>query len=195
MLQHVTVPEGISGAWRVERFEIGKSDAAMSLFHYGSRAPSPGIYTRLMRGRQVVMSDVPAEMRDHYEPVRRARDEVLINGLGLGMVAQACLDKPGVSRVTVVEFSLDVIALVAPHYQERYGDRLCIVHADAFAYVPDLPSYGAVWHDIWDDLCEDNLVEMTRLKRKYGRRADWQGCWSEGAVRAHKRRTARAWWR
>ena len=111
------------------------------------------------------------------------------------MVLQACLEKPSVTRVTVVELSADVIALVAPHYQERYGERLRIVHADAYTYKPDLPRYGCVWHDIWDDLCEDNLPQMTALKRKYSRRADWQGCWSEATVRAHKRRTARAFWR
>jgi hypothetical protein len=195
LIQPVSVPEGISGAWRVERFEIDKMGAAISLFRDGGRAPQPGTYTRLMRGRQIVMSDTPAEMRDHYEPARRACGEVLINGLGLGMVAQACLEKPSVARVTVVELSADVIALVAPHYQERYGERLRIVHADAFTYQPDVARYGVVWHDIWDDLCEDNLPEMTRLKRKYGRRADWQGCWSEGVVRTHRQRTARAAWR
>lgn len=195
MIPAVDVPEGIRGAWRVERFEISETDAAFALFSYGGRAPRPGTYTRLMCGRDVVMSDTPAEMYDHYGAVRAATGEVLINGLGLGMVVQACLEKPTVQRVTVVEIDADVIALVAPHYQERYGVRLRIVHADAFAYKPDLPSYGAVWHDIWSDLCEDNLPEMTRLKRKYARRTDWQGCWSEREVRAHKRRTANAWWR
>lgn len=195
MITAVSVPEGVSGAWRVERFEIGKEDAAFALFSYGGRAPRPGTYTRLMRGGTVVMSDTPAEMHDHYAPVRAATGEVLINGLGLGMVVQACLEKHSVARVTVVELSEDVISLVAPHYQQRYGGRFRVIHASAFDYKPDLPAYGAVWHDIWDDLCEDNLPEMTRLKRKYARRADWQGCWSEHEVRAHKRRTANAWWR
>jgi hypothetical protein len=46
--------------------------------------------------------------------------------------------------------------------------------------------YGMVWHDIWDSFCGDNLPEMTRLKRKYGRRADWQGCWGEWQCRRHR---------
>lgn len=195
MITPVTVPEGVSGAWRVERFEIGKHDAALSLFSYGARTPRPGTYTRLMCRGTVVMSDTPAEMSDHYVAVRAAHGEVLVNGLGLGMVVQACLNKPNVARVTVIELSDDVISLVAPHYQTMFGERFRVVHADAFEYKPDLPNYGACWHDIWPDLCEDNLPEMTRMKRKYARRADWQGCWSEGAVRAHKRRTANAFWR
>jgi hypothetical protein len=195
LIQPVTVPEGSAGQWRVERFEITKEDAAFSLFSYGSRTPRPGMYTRLMRGGTVVMSDTPAEMYDHYDAVRAATGEVLINGLGLGMVVAACLDKESVERVTVIEIDSDVISLVAPHYTARYGERLRVIHADAFVYKPDVAFYGCVWHDIWPDLCEDNLPEMTRLKRKYARRAAWQGCWSEREVRAHKRRTARAAWR
>lgn len=195
MIGPVIVPEGQSGAWRIERFEITAYDSAMSVFSFGGRAPRPGTYTRLMRDRTVVMSDTPAEMRDHMSAVHNAAGDVLINGLGLGMVLQACLDRTQVTSATVVELSPDVIALVAPHYQERYGDRLRIVQASAFDYKPDLPRYGMVWHDIWDDLCTDNLPEMTRLKRKYARRADWQGCWSEYEVRAHARRDRRNEWR
>jgi Spermidine synthase len=110
----VQVPEGTSGDWRVEKFVVSPEDSARSLFSYRDRAPSPGTYTRLMRGRTVVMSDVPAEMRDHWSAVHHATGSVLINGLGLGMVLQACLEKPEVTDVTVIEFSADVIRLVAP---------------------------------------------------------------------------------
>ena len=36
-----------------------------------------------------------------------------------------------------------------------------------------------------------NLAEMTRLKRRFARRADWQGCWGEELLRAQKRREQR----
>lgn len=195
MIGQVTLPEGTSGNWRIERFTISKEDTMLALFGYGSRAPRPGTYTRLMRGGQIVMSDTPAEMHDHYEPVRRARGRVLINGLGLGMVLQACLEKSEVEHVVVVELSEDVISLVAPHYQERYGDRLTIVNADAYTWKPVDARYAVAWHDIWDDLCVDNLEGMARLKRKYARRVDWQGCWAQAEVRAYRDRNRRSGWR
>lgn len=53
-----------------------------------------------------------------------------------------------------------------------------IINADAFAYKPPKSKrYGAVWHDIWANICADNLPEMHKLHRKYGRIADWQGSW------------------
>lgn len=196
-LKQVDVPEGSSGAWQVSRFTLSREQSDVERIRAivsGGRGVPEGTYTRLTRHGHVVMSDTPDEMRDHREPVRHARGHILINGLGLGMVLQACLDKPEVEHATVIDASADVIALVAPHYQARYGDRLTIIHADAFTWQPPKNThYAMVWHDIWDDLCTDNLPEMARLKRKYGRRADWQDCWGEGITRAHARRERREW--
>lgn len=188
LLPKVTVPEGKSGDWKIERFTVSELDARIDAFRSGRRAVRAGTYTRLLRGGHVIMSDTPAEMWDHYEPVRRARGAVLINGLGLGMVLQAVLAKPDVTDVTVIEASPDVIALVAPHYTDP---RVTIMQADAIAYCPPAGKrYAVVWHDIWDDICADNLPEMHRLHRKYGRRCDWQGSWARDLCECQARRAA-----
>lgn len=182
MLQ-VNVPEGVSGEWRVEKFSISPTESMVSMFSYGSRAPSPGTYTRLMHNNTVVMSDTPAERADHYAAVRYATGHVLINGLGLGMVLLNCMVKPEVERATVIEYSQDVIALVAPHYKEKFGDKIEIIHADALEWKPPKGvRYGMVWHDIWTYICTDNYDDMKLLHRRYGRKADWQGSWSRPEV-------------
>ena len=175
LLERVDIPEGERGLWKVERFEISKMDSAMSLFSYKARAPSPGTYTRLLRGRHCVMSDTDAEMRDHWQPVHKAKGYILLNGLGIGMVLKGCLKKPEVTKATVIEIDQDVIALVGPHYNDPRVEIIC---ADAYEYQPPKGvRYGMVWHDIWSDICSDNLDGMKKLHRKYGRRADWQGSW------------------
>lgn len=176
----VTVPEGERGPWKVERFTISEEKASLAnismMFKPGGRRCRAGTYTKLTRDGEIIMSDTPDEKRDHYWFVNRARGHVLINGLGLGMVLGAVLLKSEVERATVVEASEDVIALVGPHYA---CDRVEIVHGDALTWKPPAGvRYGAVWHDIWDDICADNLPEMKRLHRRYGRRADWQGSWA-----------------
>ena len=169
MLERVSIPEGKMGAWEVSRFVVSDEDAQRQMFQMmkTGRYTPPGEYTKLTRSGYLVMSDTPDEMRDHYEIVRQASGHVLINGLGIGMVLRAVLKKPEVKRVTVVEKSADVIALVGPSYA---SERVEIVHADAFDYQPPKGvRYGAVWHDIWDDICGDNLAGMTKLKRSNGR--------------------------
>lgn len=192
IIKQVDVPSGTSGNWTVEKFTVTGNEFQ----GFGPRFVPPGTYTRLLLGRTVVMSDTPDEMRDHYEAVRKATGNVLIAGLGLGMVLQAVLDKPDVKHVRVIEKSKDVIALVAPTYVEKYGNRLTIVNADIFEWSPPkcaivAGGYDCAWFDIWNNLCTDNLAEMTRLKRRYGRWAKWKGCWGEDLLRHEARRQAR----
>ena len=182
----VNVPEGRSGKWEVNRFEIPKG----ALRNYGHRYPPPGAYTRLMWGETVVMSDTPAEIRDHYPLFHAAENaaelchrtcagggSALIHGLGLGIALKGVLDA-GLRYATVIEKSSDVIALVAPYYRELYLDRVRIIHADALTWQPPKGAlYDVVWHDIWDNICAGNLPEMHRLHRRYGRRSRWQKSW------------------
>ena len=182
-MKKVEIPEGTSGAWRVERFDVSESEARFA--NIRGRYIRPGTYTRLMRGGTVVMSDTPAEMNDHYMAVRHAKDHVLIHGLGLGMVLDACLEKPNVSKATVIELSEEVISLVAPFYKAKWGDKVEIIHADALVWTPPKQSFfGMVWHDIWDYICADNLDDMKRLHRRYGRRCEWQGSWARELIRS-----------
>ena len=177
LIPNVSLPNAEHEPWKLEQFTIDKEDAMMALFHYKGRAPSPGTYTRLMRNRTVVMSDVPAEKRDHIDPVLNATGHILLNGLGIGMVLNACLRKPEVTKATVIEISQDLIDIVGPHYLT--DKRVEIICADAMNYAPPKGvRYGMVWHDIWDDICSDNLPDMHKLHRKYGKRADWQGSWA-----------------
>lgn len=191
----VNVPEGSAGSWRIECFTVSPTAAQFSALREGSRAVSPGTYTALKRDGYVIMSDTPAEIGDHLEAIRKAHGHCLVNGLGLGMVLQAIARKPEVTKVTVIEKSADVIALVAPHYAAMFGDKVEIVNADAYEYQPPKGvRYGAVWHDIWDDLCTDNLPEMERLHRKYGRRCDWQGSWGKWLLQYRRQREQRRGW-
>lgn len=124
------------------------------------------------------MSDTHAEKMDHAEAVRRAKGIILINGLGIGMVLNAALLKREVEKALVVEKSSEVIGLSARHYQEKFGDRIEVIHDDAITFSPPKGiRFGAVWHDIWDNICADNLEEMKALHRRYGRKTDWQGSW------------------
>jgi hypothetical protein len=182
MLEPVAIPEGTRGPWTVKRFTISQDEAKMgalrSLFNGGRSVVAPGTYTQLLHARRgLIMSDTPDEMRDHYTAVGKAHGHVLITGLGIGMVLAAVLRKADVTKVTVIEIDPDVVALVGPHYSDP---RVEIVTASAFDYRPPKGTrYGAAWHDIWDNICADNLPEMTRLKRRFGRFSDWQGCWCE----------------
>lgn len=188
------IPEGERGNWKVEKFTVSESDSRFeemrALMHGSRRFVPPGTYTRLMcRGRGVIMSDTPDELRDFHRYVLRMSGSVLINGLGLGCVVQELLAKPDVTEVTVIEKEADVIALVAPHLADP---RLTVIHADAYEWTPPKGKrWNFVWHDIWDNIVTDNLKGMSRLHRKYGRRCDEQRSWQREELLYMRRREQR----
>lgn len=190
----VTVPEGELDGLRVERFTASDQDARMTGLFYGGRSVRPGEYTRLTAGGVFWMSDTPAEWGDHLPAVRQIRKpetkRVLINGLGIGMVLKAALACGHVEHVDVVEKDPRVVALVGPHYLT--DPRLAIHTADAYTVTwPTGTAWDVAWHDIWPDLCTDNLPLMAKLHRRYGRRTNWQGSWARSLLEFHRKREKR----
>ena len=192
LLEKTEVPEGESGPWKIERFTVSKEEAdffnlrQLINFCGSDRRIEEGTYTRLVREKAYnpMMSDTPAEMRDHVSPVMHAKGHCLIMGLGLGMVVEACLRKEEVDLVTVIEIDEDIISLVEPHLSGKWGERLEIITDDALTWRPPKDArYGMAWFDIWADICEDNLPDMKLLTRRFGQKAEWKGSWGREIMR------------
>lgn len=188
-----SVPCGKRGPWTIDEVTVTAEDALM----HNLRAMRDGnAYLTIKAGtfkrlwhekRGVVMSNTRMEVITAYEAYRDAKGNVLVFGLGLGMVLEGILSKPEVNRVTVVEIDPDVIALVAPHFGN--DGRVTIVQGDAYAWEPPKGEvYDYVWHDIWDDINADNLPLMAKLSRRFSRKAKAQGFWSREQARRDKRR-------
>ena len=178
------VPEGISGDWIIERFEVPAPAVDRPDLRPDWAQTLPGWYTRLRRGPEVFMTDSHDEWWTQRTAIDEARQRggfILITGLGLGLVIEEILGgAESVRKLTVVEQSPDVLQLVGPHLQSRYGDRLEIVCADAFTWIPpDGLHYSVAWHDIWpnprDPAC---ATQIERLQTRYASWCDWQGSWT-----------------
>jgi len=182
------VKEGKSGDWRISRFTVDAEEARecnWGMYMNGSseRAIKPGAYWKLMCGKAVVMSNTPAELYDlkqFREMCRICRGRALLNGLGLGVALQMAVDCPRMKTITVIENSPDVIKLVKPAFKD---ERVEIIEADALEWEPPKGRhYEIVWHDIWNTIGVENLVEMKKLRRKYKDISTWQGYWAEYKV-------------
>lgn len=177
----MAIPVGESGRHRVERFSVSETEAELHNLrgffgHEVHRRIRAGEYTRLMRGPQIVMSNAPAELRDHASFVRQAHGRVLVHGLGLGCVLSELIAKDSVDHVTVVEISDDVVNLVWPAFED--STQVEIVRGSAFTWKPAVNrQWDCCWHDIWDNITSDNLPEMIRLHRRFGRRCGFQMSW------------------
>lgn len=141
-----------------------------------------------------MMSDTKAEITDHFEFLDKVSlmcnyevnhdTSVLITGLGLGMVAEACL-RMGVGNVTVVDCDREVVELVAGQIDHP---RLHVVVDDAYEWVPDR-KFDMAWHDIWATTSDSNLPQMEQMRRHYRRHVRWwQGFWAYERVKWMVRR-------
>ncbi len=196
----VDVPEGKSGEWAIQKFIIEDDIRLLRIqMKEPSRVPKVGeTYTQLMQDKAYdpMMSDTPAEIRDLIEPWLKFKepwvDRVLINGLGLGIVLKMALAQPHIQHIDVVEIEPDVIKLVAPSYDDP---RVQIHAGNAYTIKwPKGQEWSVVWHDIWPNICTDNLEGMGTLHRRYGRRVVWQGSWQREYLQYQRRREQSCGW-
>lgn len=152
------------GNFKLSHFEIGEND-----FYARIRCGIPcGKYVRLTHGGSVVMSDTPMEKRTNINFVYKAHGNVLIGGLGIGMILLAIQDKEEVKHITVVEKHSEVIELVKE--QLPLNSKVEIVNADVFDYIP-LFKYNTIYMDIWNyintDVYKNEMKPLISRYRKY----------------------------
>jgi spermidine synthase len=188
------IPKGQLGAASIDHIDVQDIDIWNARLT-GSRT-TPGRYCRLTVNNELMMTDTRDEQISNYRLCWRACGDVLITGLGIGMVLIPLCRKPEVASVTVVERSSDVIALVEQPLRRFIGEdagKLAILNDDAFCYRPSR-SYDVIYHDIWPTIDPENLPEITRLKRRYARALRHGGAqfaWEERRLRVMRRRERR----
>ena len=176
----VDVPVGKSNGVEVKKFMVEENSITNWRLVFQGRGATQGEHTMMLRNGELWMSDTIAEALDHYECqqwMQLLGGRVLVVGLGLGMIVKQALALPNVTHVDVVEIDPDVIALVGPTYA---GPQCTIHQADIYELKwPPNTSWSVAWFDIWPTITSDNIPEMTRLARSYGKRTGWQGYWAK----------------
>ena len=146
------IPEGQSGNVKIEHFEVTEEASSFSRMRSmfssdRSEYVKEGKYVRLIIDDSVVMSDTDMEKRSNTHVIQNAHGNVLIAGLGLGMIILPLLEKPEVKSITVIEKNLDVIKLVHPYLK---CDKLTVINADIFEWKPDKSTkFDCIYFDIW----------------------------------------------
>ena len=76
----IDVPDGRSGDWAVETFTVLEKEAEWfnlrEAMHRSRRTIVPGTYKKLTHHGSVIMSNTPAEIRDHFPIIHRGKGHV-----------------------------------------------------------------------------------------------------------------------
>lgn len=133
----------------------------------------------------VVMSDTPMERYTNQAFIENAKGDVLIGGLGIGMLIAGLIwknvqsDDQIIDSITVVEKDSALIELIKPiievfvnftNYDSGYPVALNIIQDDVYTYPDKHPEkkYDYVYIDIWDDYIgyrkyQDIFLELKEL--------------------------------
>jgi spermidine synthase len=190
------VPEGTIGVASVRHKFLDGTAASRACYAAGQYiATPPGKYAFLyvedkIASRVCMMSDLSYERDTCLDVVRHAHGNVLIAGLGLGMILHPILKNPEVTSVTVIEKYQDVIDLILPALLPN--EKLSVIQADIFCWVPPQGvSYDVIWFDIWPDILPQRLAEMKLLHERFAiclnrdNPRHWMNSWHHDETLAH----------
>lgn len=159
-------PVGKSGIWSIEEFDIPHvldMDALRAM--RDGRTYYPGKYFRLSRNLKTIMSNTIAEIEDQIMFFKAAKGRILISGLGMGMTTAALAAKEDVTEIVVIEQSEDVIKLVGDWITNKFP-KVKIIQGDINTVeVEGIFDYA--WHDIWDEICGDNIPEFRKIEKRF----------------------------
>ena len=155
--------DGKAGDFELTHFEIEKND----LYAILHGIPC-GKFIKLTHRGEVVMSDTAMEKRTNRDFVVKAHGNVLIGGLGIGLILLAIQDKEDIEQITVVEKNKEVIELVGN--QLPLNSKVNIVNDDVFEYKP-LFKYNTIYMDIWnyinENIYNDQMKPLISRYRRY----------------------------
>ena len=132
-------------------------------------------YIRLVKnGEGIMMSDTPMERNTNKGFILDANGDVIVFGLGLGLVIIPLLKKENVKSILVVELYQDLIDLVYPILKTHDTEnKLSVIQGDCFEIhktIPKEKKFDCVYGDIWISICSDNYDEMKTLTKNWKNR-------------------------
>lgn len=145
-----------SGDWDIREIDI-KKDGKDGYRGAGFESSPPGKYLVLYhKTRKSVMTNNLMEMDDQEEFLSVAKGDVIVGGLGLGLIVDRLEEKEGIKSITVIESDIDIIKLNTPFEWKKTQ----IIHGDvrSFSFNEEIKSPDFVFLDIWDD-CESSSYE------------------------------------
>lgn len=136
------------------------------------------------RGNPVPIMPGNQSMRTRHNIfMAQARGDVLLTGLGFGMIANAAARLPQVNSVTVVEIDKHLVRMMQPQLLPKVKVEI----ADAWRWTPRFDHlYDVIWHDIWSELnIAVVLSSHLDIMGRYGawlKDGGWQSCFEHGQM-------------
>ncbi len=130
-------------------------------------------YRELMINDELHMSDIPEELYNYEPYFENYRGDVLIMGLGMGVINDLT-DYDKITSMDIVELYPGVVELCKTYPKTK------VIIADAREWRPQR-LYDVIWLDIWNLTHKKFLPEMRAMReefKQYLKPDGWIDCWA-----------------
>lgn len=151
--RQISYSNGI-GSLFLEHFEVGKEHIILAI-----------------KDGETMMSDHPSEIITNQDFIDNAKGDVLIFGLGMGLIVFPLLNSDEINSITIVEKDKGLIDIVGPIIKEKdLKDKLRIKEGDAFLFFKEINTkFDTIYFDIWAKINNKSFDEMETLHKLYNR--------------------------
>ena len=125
----------------------------------------------LFKKGEIVMCSTEMELLTNKPFIDNVIGDVLIVGLGLGMVVFPLLNDNSITSITIIEKELDIIDFVGLKISEMdINNKVTILMGDAYNHYERLDinkKYDTIFLDFWNQIDMSNVDEVTSMKQYY----------------------------
>lgn len=125
----------------------------------------------LFKKGEIVMCSTELELLTNKPFIDNVTGDVLIVGLGLGMVVFPLLTEDSITSITIIEKELDLIDFVGLKISEMdINNKVTILVGDAYNHYDRLDTnkkYDTIFLDFWNQIDMSNVDEVTSMKQYY----------------------------
>ena len=117
--------------------------------------------------QKTMMSNHESETITNQKFIDSGKGDILIFGLGLGLIVFPLLKEIGINRITIVELDKGLIDMVSPII--RFQDplrKVKIINGDCFSWETQ-ERFDTIYFDIWETIDEKAYSEMGILEKRY----------------------------
>ena len=145
-------------------------DKVLNFYNYSDNLEKERIVFLLNKSNECIMSSNLFERLTNQNFINTAKGDVIIFGLGLGLILFPLLEDEEINSITVIDNSIDIINTIGPIIKNYdVNDKLTIINGDVFTYYQQLndAKFDVAYFDYWNIVDSTIYNDMKILKELY----------------------------
>ena len=142
----------------------------LNFYNYSNDLEQEPVVCLSNKSNECIMSSNLFERLTNQNFINSAKGDVIIFGLGLGLILFPLLEDEEINSITVIDNSIDIINTIGPIIKNYdVNDKLTIINGDVFTYYQQLndAKFDVAYFDYWNIVDSTIQTDMETLKELY----------------------------